>query len=72
MANRCILWRLKKSRKTFWFCHLLFIYSCFVIYSSFHQLKGMQNSKLGRVCERGTICQQKVYERSTFSSKNSI
>ena len=37
-----------------------------------YQLKGMQNSKLGRVCERGTICQQKVYERSTFSSKNSI
>ena len=37
-----------------------------------YQLKGMQNSKLGRVWERGTICQQKVYERSTFSSKNSI
>ena len=63
-------WRKVEKRSGF------VIYCSFTVVLSFtvhlYQLKGMQNSKLGRVCERGTICQQKIYERSTFSSKNSI
>ena len=36
------------------------------------QLKGMQSSERSTLRERGTICQQKVYERGTFFVKNGI
>ena len=38
--------------------------------SAFTAVQRMQSSKLGS--EKGTTCQQRVYERGTFSVKNGI
>ena len=35
------------------------------------QFKGMRSTKLG-MRDRGTVCQQEVYERGTFSVKNGL
>ena len=55
-----------KIEKTFWFSDL-FIFKRQYIYSG---LKGCK--VLNKVCERGTICQQKVYKRDTLSVKNGM
>ena len=49
----------EEVKETFWFCDLFkFWRQC--IYSN--KLKGMKSSKV-KVCERGAICQWKVYDQ---------
>ena len=53
----------KKAEKTFWFCDFfIFLRQCIFLVKRYTKL----------VCERGTICQWKIFKMGAFSFKTGI